>query len=150
MDCNRRTRPFREGFRREASIFSLTKSREAASSPFAKISYLDDGMDSSCDLVGINVPKSAGNRRSQEESRDERYDNCSELGHRVALLPPHVVRPYVQRNKTDQSDAKGMLEAYRNKDIKAVPVKSNSRNKASLYYTGCARHGPVREQLGLT
>ena len=37
----------------------------------------DDGMDSSCDLVGINVPKSSGNRHSQEESRDERYDDCS-------------------------------------------------------------------------
>ena len=46
------------------------------------------------------------------------------LGHRVVLLPPHVVRPYVQRNKTDQTDAKGILEAYRNKDIKPVPVKS--------------------------
>ena len=46
------------------------------------------------------------------------------LGHRVVLLPPHVVRPYVQRNKTDQTDAKGMLEAYRNKDIKPVPVKN--------------------------
>ena len=46
------------------------------------------------------------------------------LGHRVVLLPPHVVRPYVQRNKTDQTDAKGILEAYRNKDIKPVPVKN--------------------------
>lgn len=46
------------------------------------------------------------------------------LGRRVVLLPPHVVRPYVQRNKTDQTDAKGILEAYRNKDIKPVPVKS--------------------------
>ncbi len=46
------------------------------------------------------------------------------LGHEVVLLPPHVVRPYVQRNKTDQTDAKGILEAYRNKDIKPVPVKS--------------------------
>jgi transposase len=46
------------------------------------------------------------------------------LGHRVVLLPPHVVRPYVQRNKSDQTDAKGMLEAYRNKDIKPVPVKN--------------------------
>ena len=48
----------------------------------------------------------------------------NKLGHRVVLLPPHVVRPYVQRNKSDQTDAKGMLEAYRNKDIKPVPVKS--------------------------
>ena len=48
----------------------------------------------------------------------------TKLGHRVVLLPPHVVRPYVQRNKSDQTDAKGILEAYRNKDIKPVPVKS--------------------------
>ena len=38
-------------------------------------------------------------------------------GHRVVLLPPHAVRPYVLRNKTDRTDAKGMLEAYRNDDI---------------------------------
>ena len=25
---------------------------------------------------------------------------------RIVLLPPHVVRPYVQRHKTDLSDAK--------------------------------------------
>jgi transposase len=46
------------------------------------------------------------------------------LGHQVALLPPHQVRPYVQRNKTDRSDAKGILEAFRNADIKPVPVKT--------------------------
>ncbi len=37
-----------------------------------------------------------------------------ELGHRVVLLPPHQVRPYVVRNKTDRTDAKGILESYRN------------------------------------
>lgn len=47
-----------------------------------------------------------------------------ELGHRVILIPPHAVRPYVTRNKTDRTDAKGLLEAHRNKDIKAVPLKS--------------------------
>ena len=45
-------------------------------------------------------------------------------GHQAVLLPPHVVRPYVLRSKTDRTDAKGMLEAYRNEDIHAVPVKS--------------------------
>src|SRR6516165_4019534 len=34
-------------------------------------------------------------------------------GHRVMLLPPHAVRPYVPRNKTDRADAKGILEALR-------------------------------------
>ena len=46
------------------------------------------------------------------------------LGHHVALLPPHTVRPYVTRNKTDRCDAKGLLEAFRNQEIHHVPVKS--------------------------
>jgi transposase len=44
------------------------------------------------------------------------------LGHAVRLLPPHDVRPYVRRNKTDRTDAKGLLEANRNEEIHAVPV----------------------------
>ena len=47
-----------------------------------------------------------------------------ELGPQDVLLPPHQVRPYVTRNKTDRTDAKGILEAYRNADIRPVPVKS--------------------------
>lgn len=46
------------------------------------------------------------------------------LGHTVRLLPPHDVRPYVRRNKTDRTDAKGLLEAHRNEDIHPVPVKT--------------------------
>jgi transposase len=42
----------------------------------------------------------------------------------VVLLPPHQVRPYVTRNKTDRTDAKGTLEAYRNADIRPAPVKT--------------------------
>jgi transposase len=45
-------------------------------------------------------------------------------GHRVVLLPPHTVRPYVPRNKTDRTDAKGILEAFRNQAIHPVPVKT--------------------------
>lgn len=47
-----------------------------------------------------------------------------ELGHQVLLLPPSHVRPYVQRNKTDRNDAKGLLEAHRNEEIRPVPLKS--------------------------
>ena len=47
-----------------------------------------------------------------------------ELGHEVVLLAPHQVRPYVHRNKTDRTDAKGLLEAYRNEDFHPVPVKT--------------------------
>jgi transposase len=46
------------------------------------------------------------------------------LGHQVLLLPPHHVRPYIRRNKTDRTDAKGILEASRNDDIRPVPVKT--------------------------
>ena len=46
------------------------------------------------------------------------------FGHVVRLLPPHDVRPYVRRNKTDRTDAKGLLEANRNDEIHPVPVKT--------------------------
>jgi len=49
---------------------------------------------------------------------------AQQLGHQVLLLPPGHVRPYVRRNKTDRTDAKGLLEAHRNEDIHPVPVKS--------------------------
>ena len=35
------------------------------------------------------------------------------FGHSVRLLSPHDVRPYVRRNKTDHTDAKGLLESTR-------------------------------------
>ena len=46
------------------------------------------------------------------------------FGHAVRLLPAHDVRPYVRRNKTDRTDAKGLLEANRNEEIHPVPVKT--------------------------
>lgn len=46
------------------------------------------------------------------------------LGHTVVLLPPHLVKPYITRNKTDRADAKGLLEAYRNDQIHRVPIKT--------------------------
>jgi transposase len=46
------------------------------------------------------------------------------VGHQVVLLPPSLVSPYVSRNKTDRADAKAILEAHRNADIKPVPAKS--------------------------
>lgn len=49
------------------------------------------------------------------------------MGHRVVLLPPSQVRPYVRRNKTDSADAKALLEAHRNEAIRPVPIKSVSQ-----------------------
>ena len=46
------------------------------------------------------------------------------MGHEVKLLPPHRIRPYVTGSKTDRTDTKGILEAYRNEEIRAIPVKT--------------------------
>jgi transposase len=46
-----------------------------------------------------------------------------DLGHVVILLPPQYVRPYVVRNKTDRTDTDALLEAFRNEQIHAVPIK---------------------------
>src|SRR5262249_47912820 len=55
-------------------------------------------------------------------------------GHDVKLLPPLTVRPYVQRGKTDRTDVKGMLEAWRNSDIRAVPVKTESQQQLTAFH----------------
>jgi transposase len=47
-----------------------------------------------------------------------------QLGHRAVLLPPSLVNPYVVRSKTNRTDAKGILEAYRNEQIHPVPIKT--------------------------
>jgi transposase len=44
-------------------------------------------------------------------------------GHRVTLVPPGYVRPYVRRNKTDRADAEAILEAVRSGEMPSVPVK---------------------------
>lgn len=46
------------------------------------------------------------------------------LGHHVELLPAHAVRPYVHGNKTDRTDAAGLLEAVRCASIRRVPIKT--------------------------
>jgi transposase len=44
-------------------------------------------------------------------------------GHRVSLIPPAYVRPYVHRNTADRTDAEALLEAVRSGQIPTVPVK---------------------------
>jgi transposase len=53
------------------------------------------------------------------------WGRCAQRhGHRVTLLPPAYVRPYVRRNKTDRTDAEALLEAARSGQIPSVPVKN--------------------------
>ncbi len=46
------------------------------------------------------------------------------FGHSVVLLPPHLVKPYRRGSKADRADTKALLEAYRNEEIRPVPIKS--------------------------
>jgi transposase len=50
------------------------------------------------------------------------------------LLPPSYVRPYVQRSKTDRADVKGILETWRNSDIRPVPVKTESQQQLTCLH----------------
>lgn len=56
------------------------------------------------------------------------------LGHRVVLLPPQHVRRYRPRNKTDRADAKALLEAFRNEEIRSVPVKSPAQQQLAALH----------------
>jgi transposase len=49
------------------------------------------------------------------------------LGFDVILIPPHYVRPYVRRNKTDRTDCEALLEALRCAGIQPVALKSEDQ-----------------------
>jgi transposase len=46
------------------------------------------------------------------------------LGHRVRLMPPAYVRPYVRRQKNDAADAAAICEAVSRPSMRFVPVKT--------------------------
>lgn len=46
------------------------------------------------------------------------------LGHRVKLIPPQYVKPFVKRGKNDRNDAEAISEAAARPTMRFVPVKS--------------------------
>lgn len=56
------------------------------------------------------------------------------LGHRVLLLPPQYVRPYVERNKNDAADAAAICEALSRPKVRQrhVAVKSAEQSAAQM------------------
>ena len=51
----------------------------------------------------------------------------SGLGHRVKLIPPQYVKPFVKRGKNDRNDAEAISEAASRPTMRFVPVKSAER-----------------------
>jgi transposase len=54
------------------------------------------------------------------------------LGHRVRLIPPQYVKPFVLRAKNDRNDAAAICEAAARPGIQPVPVKSAETQAALL------------------
>ena len=54
------------------------------------------------------------------------------LGHTVKLMPPQYVKAYLQRGKTDASDAAAICEAVTRAHVKPVPVKTVAQQCALL------------------
>lgn len=70
------------------------------------------------------------------------------MGHRVKLLPPHYVKPYVKRGKNDAADAEALCEAMSRPTMRFVAVKT-AESQAALMLVGMRdRLIRCRTQLG--
>jgi transposase len=54
------------------------------------------------------------------------------MGHRVRLIPPAYVKPYVKRNKNDAADAAAICEAASRPGMRFVAVKSAEQQAAQM------------------
>ena len=68
-------------------------------------------------------------------------------GHRVRLLPPQYVKPFVKRSKTDSADAEAISEALRRPGIRDVAVKT--REQQAILAVHRARDLLVRQRTML-
>jgi transposase len=53
-------------------------------------------------------------------------------GHRVRLIPPQYVKPFVKRGKTDRADAQAICEAASRPGMSVVPVRSLQRQAQAM------------------
>jgi transposase len=58
------------------------------------------------------------------------------LGHRVRLMPPAYIKPYVKRGKTDAGDAEAICEAVTRPTMRFVPALALHRNVISWFGNG--------------
>jgi len=69
---------------------------------------------------------------------------CKTMGHRVRLIPPQYVKPYVQGNKNDFIDAAAIAEASTRPGMRFVPAKSESMQIMAMCHR--LREGYVAER----
>jgi transposase len=56
----------------------------------------------------------------------------SALGHRVRLIPPQYVKPFVKRGKNDRNDAEAISEAAARPEMTVVAVKSAEQQAGAM------------------
>lgn len=58
----------------------------------------------------------------------------TELGHKVKLIPPAYVKPFVKRNKNDAVDAEAICEAAQRPTMRFVAIKSEEQQASALVF----------------
>jgi transposase len=56
----------------------------------------------------------------------------SSMGHRLKLIPPQYVKPFVKRGKNDRNDAEAISEAASRPSMRTVPVKTEDEQAATI------------------
>lgn len=69
------------------------------------------------------------------------------LGHRVRLMPPAYVRPYVKRQKNDAADAEAICEAVARANMRFVETKTAEQQSCLVLHR--TRHLFIRQQTSL-
>ena len=69
------------------------------------------------------------------------------LGHRVRLMPPAYVRPYVKRQKNDAADAEAICEAVSRANMRFVETKTIEQQSCLVLHR--TRHLFIRQQTSV-
>ena len=69
------------------------------------------------------------------------------LGHKVRLMPPAYVRPYVKRQKNDAADAEAICEAVTRANMRFVETKTPEQQSCLMLHR--TRHLFVRQQTAV-
>ena len=69
------------------------------------------------------------------------------LGHRVRLMPPAYVKPYVKRQKNDMADAEAICEAVTRANMRFVPTKTPEQQSGLVLHR--TRHLFIRQQTSV-
>ena len=69
------------------------------------------------------------------------------LGHRVRLMPPAYVKPYVKRQKNDATDAEAICEAVTRANMRFVATKTPEQQSCLMLHR--TRHQFIRQQTAV-